>query len=98
MTSTVVTTGFDGSVTTGLEMAGAWPFLPLSSTAATGLFAGPLVISSPPNFPTWTVQEPAQAPNQVKGISAPPGFQGTPPPIDPAVGALQAVALTKGLI
>lgn len=43
-----------------------------------------------PNTPTETVQVDNQPPNQVKGICAPPGFQGTPPPGDPTVLALQA--------
>lgn len=32
-----------------------------------------------------------QAPFQVKGISATPGFHGTPPPIDPVVAAIRVI-------
>lgn len=96
--TTTVSTGLDGSLTTGLVQNGRWQFLPLNDGTSTGLHAHNRVLISPPNYPVWSVQQPGQAPNQIKGISAPPGFQGTPPAIDPAVDALQSVALTKGLI
>lgn len=78
-------------------MPGPWT---IQTTPATtnGIFAGPVVFVSPPNYPTWSVQASSQATGQVQGISAPLGFQGTPPPGDPAVVALQSMALTKGLI